>query len=182
MIIKNGCATLRAIEKTDFELLLYLINAPEIEEMIGGWALPVSRTAQEKWIESYSNTEKNIKLMIELTNGKTIGMMMLSNIDWKNRTALLEYKTAAPVEDRIKGDMLDAINGMLDYAFGELGMNCVTATIQEENKFSLKLCKKAGFIEEGILRERIYKRGVYRNQIELSILRNEFFKNRGKES
>lgn len=174
MIIKNGCASLRAIEKEDFDLLFYLINAPEIEEMIGGWCLPINSMAQEKWIDNFANTEKNIKLMIELENGKTIGMIMLTGIDWKNRTALLEYKMSAPVKDRMKGDMLDAVSGMLRYAFDELGMNCITATIMEENKFSLKLCRKAGFIEEGILRQRVYKKGSFRNQVEMSILKSEY--------
>ena len=79
MIIKNGCASLRAIEKEDFDLLFYLINAPEIEEMIGGWCLPINSMAQEKWIDNFANTEKNIKLMIELENGKTIGMITMKD-------------------------------------------------------------------------------------------------------
>lgn len=176
MIINYGCAKLRAIEKEDFDLLFYLINAPEIEDMTGGWCFPVSRMAQEQWIDSFHNTKENIKLMIELTNHKTIGMIMLTGIDWKNRNALLEYKMSAPAEDRMKGDMLDAVTGMLKYAFEELGLHCITALVLEENKFSLKLCRRAGFIEEGILRDRVYKKGTYKNQIILSLLKDEFYK------
>ncbi len=176
MIINYGCAKLRAIEKEDFELLFHLINASEIEDMTGGWCFPVSRMAQKHWIETFQNSNENVKLMIELTNHKTIGMIMLTGIDWKNRHALLEYKMSAPVEDRIKGDMLDAVTGMLKYAFEELGLHCITAVILEENKFSLKLCKRAGFTKEGILRDRVYKKGTYKNQIVLSLLKDEFYK------
>lgn len=35
MIIKYGCVKLRAVEEKDFELLLNMINAPEIENMTG---------------------------------------------------------------------------------------------------------------------------------------------------
>ncbi|MEY8283639.1 GNAT family protein [Lachnospiraceae bacterium 50-23] len=174
MIINYGCAKLRAIEKEDFDLLFYLINAPEIEKMTGGWCFPISHMAQGQWMETFRNSDKNIKLMIELSNHKTIGMIMLTDIDWKNRNALLEYKMSAPIEDRIKGDMLDAVTGMLKYAFEELGLHCITSLILEENKFSLKLCKRAGFVQEGILRDRIYKEGTYKNQIVLSLLKDEF--------
>ena len=180
MFINYGCAKLRAIEKEDFELLFHMVNAPEIEEMTGGWCFPISRAEQEQWMVNFRNSNRNIKLMIELTNGKTIGMVMFSNIDWKNRNALLEYKMSAPIEDRIKGDMQDAIIGMLKYAFEEMGMHCVTAEILEENKFSMKLCKRVGFIEEGILRDRIYKKGDYRNQIVLSLLKDEFYEKIGE--
>ncbi len=174
MLIKYGCVTLRAIEKEDIDLLLYLINAPEIENMTVGWHFPVSRMDQEQWMNHFRNSEKSIKLMIVLDNSKTIGMMMLENIDWKNRTANFGCKIGAPLADRMKGDMLDAVRGILRYAFYELGLNCIHGTILEYNKFSRKLCQRAGFVEEGVLRNRIYKNGKYRNLISVSIMKEEF--------
>lgn len=174
MILKNGCVTLRAIEQEDFELLYYLINAPEIEEMIEGWNLPISSSEQKRWMADYSNTNTNIKLMIELSNGKTIGMIVLSDIDWKNRQAAIGYKIYAPYEDRIKGDMKDAVNAILNYAFYELGLNCITSLILEKNTFSLKLAKKLHFQMEGVLRERIFKNGVFNNQVMFSILKSDY--------
>lgn len=174
MTINYGCVTLRAIEDKDFELLLYLINAPEIENSTVGWNFPVSRTAQKQWMENFKNSMNSIKFMVQLINSNTIGMVMLENIDWKNRTAEFGCKMSASPKDRMKGDMLDAIRGMLKYAFDELGMECVHGTVLEENIFSRKLNKRAGFIEEGVLRKRIYKKGTYKNLIAVSILKEEF--------
>ena len=140
------------------------------------------RHEQEKWMESFKNTDRNIKLMVELENGKTIGMVMLTGIDWKNRVALLEYKISAPVEYRIKGDIYDAAEGMLSYAFNELGLNCVTATVMLENKFSLKLVKKLGFVQEGVMRQRVYKNGEFKDQAEFSLLRDEYYSLRNKDN
>ena len=181
VILKNGCVTLRAIEKEDFELLFYLINAPEIEEMIEGWSLPISSDEQKKWMQDYSNSSSSIKLMIELSNGKTIGMIMLTDIDWKNRQAAIGYKISAPFEDRIKGDMKDAVHAILNYAFYELGLNCVSSLILEKNIFSVKLAKKLDFKMEGILRDRIFKNGAFHNQIMFSILKSEYEKVNMKE-
>lgn len=174
MVIKNGCATLRAVEETDFELLFYFINAPEIESMTEGFHLPISSAEQKKWMQNYSNTKEDIRLMIELNNGKTIGMMMLNDIDLINGTASLSYKISAPPQDRIKGDMRDAIEGMLNFAFNELRLNCVISAILDYNVFSLKLIRKMCFTQEGVLRKRIYKNGEYHDQIVFSMLKSEF--------
>ena len=174
MIIKNGCAILRAIEEKDFDLLFYLINAPEIEEKTVGWHLPISSNEQRNFMANYRNSNTDFRLMIELSNGKTIGMISLTQIDWKNRTATIGYKISASFEDRIKGDMKDAINGLLKYAFFELGLNCIISEILEDNIFSLKLAKKMHFVEEGILRERVYKQGKFKNQLIFSMLKSEY--------
>lgn len=180
MIIKYGCVSLRAIEEKDFELLFYLINAPEIENATVGWNFPVSHVAHKQWMENFRNSFNSIKFMVELINSNTIGMVMLENIDWKNRTAEFGCKMSASPKDRIKGDMLDAIRGMLKYAFDELGMECVHGAVLENNIFSRKISKQAGFIEEGILRKRIYKEGTYKNVIAVSILKEEFVEEKGR--
>ena len=86
MNIIYGCATLRAIERRDMPLLLSLINDPAIEYMAGGESFPVSEESQLKWFDHYDG-QKELRCMIELNNGKTIGTIGLSNIDYRNRTA-----------------------------------------------------------------------------------------------
>ena len=93
MILEYGCARLRAIEEKDCDILLEMMNNPAIDSMVGNVHLPLSRVMQEKWIDEYKNTDTTIRLMIELTNGKTIGMIMLHNIDQKNQTAEIGIKT-----------------------------------------------------------------------------------------
>lgn len=174
MVIKNGCVTLRAVEETDFDLLFYLINAPEIECMTENFHLPISSSEQKKWMQNYSNTMSDIRLMIELNNGNTIGMIMLNDIDLINGSAGISYKISASPQDRIPGDITDAIDGMLNFAFNELRLNCVISATLDYNVFSLKLMRKMHFTQEGVLRKRIYKNGEFHDQIIFSILSSEF--------
>ncbi len=174
MVIKYGCVKLRAVEKTDFEMLLSLINSPEIESKTVGWHFPISRITQEHWMENFQNSDQSIKLIIELENSEIIGLIMLENLDWKNRSATIGCKISTLSKNRIKGDTVDAVKAIVKYAFDELGMNCIYGEILEDNIFSRKLCKKVGFIEEGILRKRVYKGGGFKNLVVLSILRDEF--------
>lgn len=118
MVIRNGCVTLRAVEESYFDLLFYYVNAPEIESMAEGFYLPISSSEQKKWLQNYTNILSDIRLMIELNNGNTIGMIMLNDIDLVNGSASISYKISMTPRDRIRGDVQDAIEGMLGFVFG----------------------------------------------------------------
>ncbi len=174
MIIKNGCVTLRAIEEKDFDLLFQMINSPEIEKALGSFSLPVNESQQREWIENYRNTEKQIRLMIELENGAVIGVIMLYDIDMKNGTAEVGYKTMADKNSRMQGDIDDALQGVLNYAFKELRLNCVVAHTLSDNIPSERLLMRNGFVQEGLLRQRVYQSGSYVDMKAFSILAKEF--------
>lgn len=176
MIIKFGCVTLRAIEEKDSDLLFRMINSPEMEKALGSFSLPVNEVQQREWIDNYRNTEKQIRLMIELENGTTIGVIMLYDIDMKNGTAEVGYKTMADKEMRIKGDIDDALQGILSYAFEELRLNCVVAHALADNVRSERLLTRNGFVQEGLLRQRVYQSGSYADMKVFSILQSEFEK------
>lgn len=173
MIINNGSIILRPIEKEDLSFLQEMINDPEIERMVFKGCFPVSYDRQVRWFENYDQ-QKELRVMIETNKGATIGIMMLTNIDWQYKSAELSHKTKAKPEDRCANDMLDAMMGILNYAFNELNLHCVHGTVLEYNMLSRKLAMKCGFKEEGILRDRAYKNGKYHNVIANSVLKEDF--------
>lgn len=174
MNIKKGCVTLRAIEERDFEILFQMMNSPEIERAMGSFTLPVNEIQQKEWIRNYRNTEKQIRWMIELENGTVIGTIMLYNIDMKNGIAEIGYKTMADRKNRMQGDVDDAMQGVLNYAFAELRLNCVFAHVLVDNIPSKRFLLRNGFIEEGVLRQRVYQNGSYVDMNIFSILKSEY--------
>lgn len=173
MIIDAHSVILRAIEENDLNLLQDMINDPNIELMTSGYCFPVSFDRQRRWFESYDQ-QKDLRCMIQIKGGATIGMIMLTDIDWKNRTAQLHQKIKARIEDRVDGDVYDAMMGFLNYAFNELDMQCIYGTVLEYNLLSRKLAQKCGLKEEGILRSRVYKNGKRHNLVANSIIREDF--------
>jgi len=176
MLLKYKNATLRAIEKKDTELLLNMMNDIEIEKMTVDSHFPISFINQENWVNNYKNTEETVRLMVELDNNKTIGMIILTGINYKTRTAELAFKRYAKKEDRLPDDMLNGCVAMLNYAFNELGLNCIYCTALSYNDRSLNLQKKLGFIKEGTLRQRVFKNGRYQDLVSCSLVRDEFLK------
>lgn len=172
MLIKGKMVLLRAIELEDAEILRGMINDSSMEKMMWGHSFPVSKYQQNEWIHNLSNDQSAFRAMIEV-DGKTIGTIILSNIDMKNGNAEVHIKLAKKGE-RGKGYGSDAVLALLEYAFNELRLHCVYCRIKADNEISKKMVEKCGFIKEGCLRSRVFKNGVYADFFEYSILQSEF--------
>ncbi|MEG1820717.1 MAG: GNAT family N-acetyltransferase [Malacoplasma sp.] len=159
---------LRAIEPSDNELLLSIINDSDTEYMLGGWSFPVSVKNQEEWIDLLKYDTKILRCIICLKEQNiALGVVMLTNIDYKNGNAEVHIKLAN-TEVRGKGYGTDAVNAVVKYAFEELRLKLVYARINEYNIASQKMFEKSGFMVEGVLKSRIFKRGKYSNILSLS--------------
>ena len=166
---------LRAIEMEDCELVKDMFNDPEIEDLVCGWAFPLSLFAQKKWFESHYNDQNALRFVIETKEDGPVGIFTLTDIDWKNRRATIGAKLAAE-GNRSKGYGTDAIMAIMRYAFDELGFHRLNVERLATNQTSAHIIAKCGFVEEGIKREYIYKGGKYRDLVEAGILADEYYK------
>lgn len=161
---------LRAIEAKDCDMLLKLINDPDTEKMLGGGSFPVSEQHQKEWIEKQASNQETLRCIVEVIDEKkSVGTVILSGIDYKNGNAEIHIKLTAD-EGRGKGYGSDAIKTIVQYAFEELRLHCIYATVLEYNAVSAKMFEKCGFEKEGILKERVYKNGTYIDMISYSII------------
>ncbi len=152
---------LRAVEEADNQLLLSLINDPDTEMMLGGSSWPVSEAEQLKWFEHQERSRDVLRCIVALKeDGKAIGTIILSDIDQKNATGHIHIKMSKD-GGRGKGYGTDAVNTMVQYAFEELRLNCIYANILSYNEASIKLFERCGFKRDGVLRQRVYKKGQF---------------------
>lgn len=171
MILKDNMVLLRAIEDDDAEVLADLINDPEVENAVCGWSYPVSLTSQKKWIANLSN-ESAVRYAVEFEK-KTVGVAIISAIDMKNSVANMNIKLVQTARGR--GIAYHTMELIIRYCFEELNLHCLTANVIERNMESRKLWEKLGFSQDGLLRNRIYKNGVYHNIVAFSLLKEEFY-------
>ena len=133
---------------------------------------------QEKWFESQIQNKSSIRLIIEV-EGEKIGLVTITDIDWKNRKACNGIKLYGK-NVRKKGYGTDTINTIMKYAFEELQLNKLYSVILENNIASLNLYKKCGWKIDGILREEKFKGNRYVNEIAISILKKDYEENVNK--
>ena len=159
-----------------------MINSPLVENSTVGWNYPVSMFNQKNWIANFTNSNNCIRWIIELTNGCSIGMITINDIDWKNRCAFLHYKLNPIEKNRIRGDIKDALYAVIRYMFDELGFNRLEGSILEDNNFSIKLIKSMGFVEEGKYRNKVFKNAEWKSELFFSLLSNEFVRYEDNEA
>ncbi|MGN1218608.1 MAG: GNAT family N-acetyltransferase [Phocaeicola sp.] len=173
MILRGKKTILRPIESEDLEFVRSLINDPDIEKTIVGWALPISRKDEEHWYASFSNTAQNIRYIITTLDGERVGMTGLGNIDMKNGCAKgLGIRIAQNAQS--KGLATDAYMTMFNFAFNELRLHRIETSAFDDNLPSLKFQEKLGCKREGFKREAAFKNGEYKNIVTFGCLKNDF--------
>lgn len=165
---------LRALELGDMEILRSFHNDPEIGNLVGGWSFPISSYEQMKWYENTIADQKNHRFAIETKEDGFIGITTLTNIDLKNRSA--ENGMIIGKKDlRGLGYGRDTLMSIMKFAFEELQLNRLDADIAEHNTPSLKLyTEKCGWIEEGRIRQHIYRNNRYYDRVVIGILKEEY--------
>ena len=104
-----------------------------------------------------------------------IGTIFIKNLDVKNRNGEFGIFIGEEI-GRGKGYSLLATNLILEYGFKELGLHRISLSVMEDNIAAIKTYRKAGFVQEGILREEYLREGEYINIVLMSILKEEWNK------
>lgn len=174
MNIKGKKVTLRAIENEDLELLRGMLNDAEMESFVIGWSFPTSKIQQQDWYLKVKDDKNNQRYIIETEEDGAVGLITLTEIDWKNRTALHGIKLANK-EKRAKGIGTDAVMAILRYAFDELGLHRLDCVWFDDNIASKALHTKCGWRVEGVRRECVYKGGKFIDLTYAGILASEYY-------
>ncbi|MHA2393343.1 MAG: GNAT family N-acetyltransferase [Promethearchaeota archaeon] len=104
---------------------------------------------------------------------RPIGDIGLNHINWINRNANI-FATIGEPEYWGKGIVGEAAKLLINYAFTELNLNKISASIHNPNQRSLRASEKLAFKEEGILKEQVYVDGEYVDEHRFSLLKKEW--------
>jgi RimJ/RimL family protein N-acetyltransferase len=166
---------LRALTLSDVENTLKWHNQDDISYFYSGHPFPVNIEFEKKWYEKILTSNFPVTVFgIEYVKNQTlIGITVLKDINLINRTAEFAIYIGN-IEYRGKGLSLDASLETLRFGFFNLGLNRISLKVLEENKTAIKLYQKIGFMNEGILRNNVFKNNSYRNELIMSMLKEEF--------
>lgn len=173
MNIRGKFVTLRQMSQGDMQMICDMFNDPELEDLVVGWAFPLSIEQQQQWFEKNLNDNRNFRFVIETPEDGAVGIATLIDIDWKNRRATHGIKLAN-VERRAKGIGTDAVMAIMRYAFDELGLHRLDGSWFDFNEASKRLYTKCGWKAEGVKREYVYKRGAWRDLTVVGILERDY--------
>ncbi|MGD9677876.1 MAG: ribosomal protein S5-alanine N-acetyltransferase [Vulcanibacillus sp.] len=121
------------------------------------------------------NVDRSLKLFIfdNSIPKQIIGMVCLNNIvRGAFQASYLGYSLAESKQGN--GYMMEALEGIIDYAFSELKLHRIMANYMPHNKRSGNILKKLGFIVEGYARDYLFINGKWEDHILTSISNNKW--------
>jgi RimJ/RimL family protein N-acetyltransferase len=144
-------------------------------------ARPWTEASLKKELEEYGGKDEPNPnafsfLIRAVADDRLIGMCDLNVDYWAHREAWV----AIGLGDRGywgKGYGTDAMRLLLRYAFQELNLHRVSLGVFGYNGRAQKSYRKAGFVEEGRIRERLRREGVWYDMIIMGMLRSEWKEN-----
>ena len=167
---------LRATERNDIKKFYVWVNDPDVTRYLSLY-LPMSTVDEENWFDAMTKLDQREKtLVIEVRDGdgwKVIGNCGVFGIDPVNRLGELGIMLGEKGEWN-KGYGTEVMLLLVRHCFDMLNFNRVYLRVYAENLRAKRSYEKAGFVEEGRLRESVYKHGKYDDVIVMSILRSEW--------
>lgn len=154
MTLHTNNIKLRPLEPEDLSLLYLWENTPALWQVSHTLA-PFSRYVLQQYLaDSHRDIfeAKQLRLIIESTEGKAVGAMDLFDFDPNHRRAGLGILIYA-AEDRARGYAADAVQLMCGYVREVLGMHQLYANVSADNQASIRLFERCGFQLVGVKKE-----------------------------
>lgn len=152
---------LRALEPIDVDTLYSWENNPAVWG-VGSTLAPYSRKQLWDYIDSYDGdiySAKQLRLMIDLPGGETIGTVDLYDFDAANSRCAVGILIAPPY--RRKGYGRAALDALADYCRTRLSLHQLYCIAGADNIASRTLFERAGYTISGRLRSWLRSANTY---------------------
>ena len=151
----------------------------EVVENLGGNYRFVGEEVDARWFENYlANRATNVRLAICAAGAdgrprEIVGAVYLLGIEPINRCA--EYAIwIGEAAHRGQGAGELATREILRHAFGDLNLNRVYLTVVSGNARARAFYARLGFVEEGVMRQAVFKEGRYCDVVMMSMLASDW--------
>jgi len=156
---------LRALEMSDCPRVAELAGDKRIYDMTLLIPHPYSVKQAEDWIGTHpahwSRWREDWTMNFAIRSNASdelMGVIGLVGVP-RHKRAEMGYWLGVPFWGN--GFMSEAARAMVEFAFGTLGANRLEAGVFDGNTASMNVLRKAGFHEEGVLRQRFFKDGKF---------------------
>lgn len=175
MLLYGSKVFLRRLQSSDLGRTLDWVNDPEIMVIMGVRG-PRTQEMQQQWFDKVSLDHGEIVFAIcVLESGEHIGNVSLDLIDPINRNA----RFAIFIGDnnmRGKAYGFEATKLAVEYGFFYLNLHKIYVKASQDYVAAIKIYKRLGFNEEGLLKEHEYREGNYVDKVCLGLLRKDFIR------
>jgi RimJ/RimL family protein N-acetyltransferase len=174
-ILAGERVRLRGVREDDLPALAKWEMDPGRMATQSNWVVPPSEAAAKERIANWSANEKDdIGFAIETLDDLPVlvGNIGLWGARPKERCATLGIALGREYIGRGYGT--DAVRVIVGYGFREMGLHRIQLGVAPFNPAGIRAYEKAGFVEEGRLRESVLHDGRWYDEVLMSILDHEW--------
>jgi RimJ/RimL family protein N-acetyltransferase len=165
-LLEGKRVNLRLVEKEDLKLFTDFLNDLDM----GSLYMPILQQSETQIEERHDKLPQEEKwFFVENKDGNRIGWISHSLF---GGSMTIEY--ALIPSERSKGNGTEAVLIIVDYLFLSKNIVRVQAETLAENLASQRALEKAGFTKEAVKRQSSFVRGLWRDDVLYSILREEW--------
>jgi RimJ/RimL family protein N-acetyltransferase len=147
---------------------------PEVARLTRYQDGPMRADEVERFFEARVAGSGSLALAIHLRDSdRLIGTCAFSQLDGDNGSALFHI-TIGERDCWGHGYGTEATRLMLDHAFETLGLHRIGLAVFEFNERAIRSYRKCGFVVEGRARQAIWRDGRFWDEIQMSILEDEW--------
>lgn len=168
---------LRGLKMEDVERAYEYMSDPEVLlNLSPGIPYPMTLERERQWFESQIEMKDTYNFSIEdIETGLYIGGCGINKIDWKNSIATVGIYIGDR-DFRDKGYGTEAMKLLIHFIFNQMNINRIQLFVFSFNERAISSYKKNGFIEEGRMKQAVYRNGEYHDEIVMAILRENYIK------
>ncbi|MFB6222349.1 MAG: GNAT family N-acetyltransferase [Haloarcula sp.] len=170
VFLHGEAVTLRTIEDEDVPFLQEMINDPSVRHELSA-SQPMTEQAEREWIESETSLDsENVHLLI-CVDGDRVGTVGLISVATQPGNAEIGYFLSPDTWGN--GYATDAVRTLVDYGMQERRLHRVYAKVLAGNEGSQRVLEKAGFEQEGVLRDHWFRDGRHEDVYMYGLLSGE---------
>jgi RimJ/RimL family protein N-acetyltransferase len=161
---------LRPLENADATQLQQWINDPDVTRYLSVYR-PMKLEDEQQFIERANAGGESLAFGVALkSDDRLLGTAGLQRIDWKNRSAGFGISLGVP-DEWGKGYGTEATRLVVQVAFERLNLHRVWLVVYEFNERGRRCYERAGFQQEGVMRDYHFADGRYWDAQLMAVLR-----------
>ncbi len=163
--------TLRPVGPEHTDGLYELVTDPEVRRLTGSHG-EITLDAGRHWYATRGEQDDRLDLAI-MAEDAYVGEVVLNELDSANLSCNLRI---ALIGSRAfgRGYGSEALSLVLDHAFGTTPLHRISLDVFTFNDRARHVYKKAGFVEEGVLRDALRWDGAWHDSVVMSVLRPDW--------
>jgi RimJ/RimL family protein N-acetyltransferase len=173
-VLQGERVVLRPIQAWDRERLYELVETIEVRALSNNDPpLPISleevEARDKRWIEEGHTDSAWFAIDVD---AETIGICGLHSIDHYHQRADVVIRIGKPYWAQGHGQ--DAVRRLLDYGFSQLNLAKISLRVLADDERAVGAYRKAGFVEEGRLRDHTWYDGARHDELVMGVRREDW--------